>query len=418
MRLRNRSQPGGDAALVRRAAVRLGVQTAAAALLVIGLMIALVGVLLARDADAEQAAQLAATADRADDVGDPPSGMWIVLRAGGALAATRGLPAGFPLTAALERVAAGGAPEDTAVNVGGHDYRVRTQPRTGASGGQVQVVLDAAPGEARRTALLGALAEAGLVGLVLTAIVGVWLGNRAVRPLRAALALQRRFVTDAGHELRTPLTLLSTRAQMLRRRLGRPDTDDAGVAREVDAVVADAGRLAAILDDLLLIADLRAPIDADVDVVAVVASVIDAARSAAAEAGITVDLDAPAQATVHGAEAGLRRAVTAVVDNAVRHASAHVAVTVVAGPTRVVVEVADDGPGIEAAVLPRVFERFATTGGERDDRARRYGIGLALVADVVARHGGTVTAANPPGGGAAFRIVLPRATAGEHPFRA
>ena len=59
-------------------------------------------------------------------------------------------------------------------------------------------------------------------------------------------------------------------------------------------------------------------------------------------------------------------------------------------------------PGIDAAVLPRVFERFATTGGPR-----RYGLGLALVSDVLARHGGSVTAHNRPAGGAVFRLILP-----------
>jgi signal transduction histidine kinase len=400
----------GDAALVRRAAVRLGLQSAAATLLVIVVMIAVVGILLVRNATAGEVAQLAVAADRADDVIDPPAGTWIVMRTDRQLTITRGLPAGFPLTAPLDRVAAGGAPEDTAVGIGGHDYRVRTQPRTGTPGAQVQVVLDEAPAEAQRLGMLRALATAGLIGLIPTAVVGVWLGNRAVRPLQAALALQRRFVTDAGHELRTPLTLLSTRVQMLRRKLERPDTSEIALASEVDSVVADAGHLAAILDDLLLVADLRAPTDTAVDVVDLVTAVLDAARTGATDVGVTIELDAPEHATVSGAQAGLRRAITALVDNAVRHAATRVDATITATPTRIAVEIADDGPGIDTAVLPRVFARFASTGADRPDRTRHYGIGLALVADVVARHGGTVTAANPPEGGAVFRIVLPQAT--------
>ncbi len=392
---------------MHRAALRLGLQTAAATLLVIAVMIAVVGLLLVRNATADETAQLATTADRADDVIDPPDGTWIVMRTRGQLSATRGLPAGFPLTTELDRVAAGDGSQDTTVSIGGHDYRVRTQPRTGAPGTQVQVVLDEAPAQARRTALLVILTEAGLVGLVLTAVVGTWLGTRAVRPLQVALVLQRRFVTDAGHELRTPLTLLSTRAQMLRRKLNRPDTNARAVTREVDAVVADAGHLAAILDDLLLAADLQAPADTVIDLAQLVTAVLDAARAGAAEVDVSLELDAPEHATVRGIEAGLRRAITAVVDNAVRHATTRVRVTVAATPTQIVVEIADDGPGIDAALLPRVFDRFATTGTHRPDRNRHYGIGLALVGDVIARHGGTVTAANPPEGGAMFRIVLP-----------
>ena len=125
--------------------------------------------------------------------------------------------------------------------------------------------------------------------------------------------------------------------------------------------------------------------------------------------GIAVEATMPAHATVRGTEAGLRRAVTAVVDNAVRHAARRVGATITATPTLVVVEIADDGPGIDAAVLPRVFERFATSGAHRQDRTRQYGIGLALVSEVITRHSGTVTADNPPDGGAVFRIALPSA---------
>ena len=399
----------GDAALVRRAALRLGLQAAAGTLVVVALMIAVLGVLLARSAAADEDTRLAVTAGNADDVSDPPGGMWIVLRGRGTTAASPGLPAGLPLTAALDRVAAGGAPEDTAITVDGHDYRVRTQARPGPQAAAVQVVLDEAPAEAQRAALLRALCVAGLVGLVLTAAVGVGLGRRAVRPLQTALVVQRRFVADAGHELRTPLTLLSTRAQMLRRKLPRDGTAEEEVlAPAVDAVIADARRLAAILDDLLLATDPRSSTnDAVVDLAEVAASVVDAARLGATGAGVTVALTSTAPTPVLGSEAGLHRAVTAVVDNAVRHAASLVTVSVSTVGRRALVEIADNGPGIDAAVLPRLFERFATTRTERAGATRRYGIGLALVSDVVARHGGTVDARNRSKGGAVFTLSLP-----------
>ena len=269
-------------------------------------------------------------------------------------------------------------------------------------------MLDEAPAEAQRAGLLRALCGAGLVGIVLTAAVGAVLGRRAVRPLETALAVQRRFVADAGHELRTPLTLLSTRAQMLRRKLPRHDAADDPLAPEVDAVVADARRLGALLDDLLLAADPRsAPDDRVVDLAGVVAGAVEAARPGAADACIGIVLDPVVPALVRGSEAGIHRAVTAVVDNAVRHAANLVTLSVKTLGRRAVVEIADDGPGIDPATLPRVFERFVTTGAQRAGVARRYGIGLALVSDVIARHGGTVDARNQPGGGAVFTLRLP-----------
>ena len=401
--MRVQPRAAGDAALVRRAALRLGLQAAAGTLAVLALMIAVLGVLLVRGAAADDGARLAVTAGNADDVIDPPGGMWIVLRARGAVAASARLPAGLPLTDALDRVAAGGAPEDTSITLGGHDYRVRTQARSDAQSAQVQVVLDEAPAEAQRTALLRDLCAAGLVGLVLTAAVGIGLGRRAVRPLETALAVQRRFVADAGHELRTPLTLLSTRAQILRSRLpGR----DGALAPQVDAMVADARRLAAILDDLLLTADPRTT-DEVADLADVAASAVDAGMLGAADVGVIVTLTDASPTPVRGSKAGLHRAVTAVVDNAIRHAATRVTVSVSTIGRRAVIEVADDGPGIDAAMVPRVFERFATADAGRPGLNRRYGIGLALVGDVIARHGGTVEARNKPGGGAVFTLSLP-----------
>ncbi|HEY0816451.1 MAG TPA: HAMP domain-containing sensor histidine kinase [Pseudonocardia sp.] len=408
--MKARTHPGAesDAVLVRRAALRLGLQAAAGTLVVLALMIVMLGVLLVRNAAADDGSRLAVTAGKADDVIDPPGGMWIVLRSRGTVAASGGLPTGLPLNDALDRVAAGSAPEDVTVTLDGHDYRVRTQARSGPQPAQVQVVLDEAPAEAQRAALLRTLCGAGLVGLVLTAAVGVGLGRRAVRPLQTALAVQRRFVADAGHELRTPLTLLSTRAQMLRRKLPRHAAAEKALTSDVDAVVADAQRLAAILDDLLLAADPRSSADDEVvDLAEIVTSVVEAARLGASAADITVAATATAPAPVRGSAAGLHRAVTAVVDNAVRHAATRVTASACTVGRRVVVEIADDGPGIDAAMLPRVFERFATTGAERPGVTRRYGIGLALVSDVVARHGGTVDARNQPDGGALFALSLP-----------
>ena len=77
-----------------------------------------------------------------------------------------------------------------------------------------------------RERIIGALALAGGAGLVLATLAAVVLARRAVSPMAQALESQRRFVADAGHELRTPLTLLSTRAQLLARRIrsGSPPT--------------------------------------------------------------------------------------------------------------------------------------------------------------------------------------------------
>ena len=116
--------------------------------------------------------------------------------------------------------------------------------------------------------------------------------------------------------------------------------------------------------------------------------------------------------TVEGVPAALRRAVTALVDNAVGHARSVVRLEVAVHRGEAVLQVLDDGPGISPEVAPRMFERFTSARSEPADPAggrRHYGIGLALVADVAAAHGGRVSGGARPDGapGAALTLVLP-----------
>nr|WP_238345581.1 HAMP domain-containing sensor histidine kinase [Actinopolymorpha cephalotaxi] len=236
------------------------------------------------------------------------------------------------------------------------------------------------------------------------------LGVRAVQPLANALSLQRRFVADASHELRTPLTLLTTRAQLLRRHLQRGHDHEAALA-DAESLVRDSDNLAAVLEDLLLAADPHAAGAAEeLDLRVLAGGVVAAGTEVAGARGVTVRAEGGGDpVVVRGAPVALRRALTAVLDNAVRHAEQTVTVTVHATDRQAVVEVADDGPGLDPGLAPRMFDRFSSAGGSSaDGRQRRFGIGLALVGEIVARHHGEVEALAAPGGGAAFRLTFPR----------
>jgi signal transduction histidine kinase len=100
---------------------------------------------------------------------------------------------------------------------------------------------------------------------------------------------------------------------------------------------------------------------------------------------------------------------TALVDNAIRHACSRVTVTVIHRGSYAVAVVADDGAGIDPPVLSRMFERFASTATPVDGRYRHYGLGLALVAELAHRYGGRVTAHGSAGGGAELHLFLPSA---------
>ena len=232
----------------------------------------------------------------------------------------------------------------------------------------MQAVLDRHEIDEQRRRILTSLLIAGGVGVLLAALVAAFLARRAMTPLSQSLAMQRRFVADASHELRTPLTLLSTRLQMVARRARQPGSRLTG--DDLDGVLADTGRLTDILDDLLLAADTRNDSHrAPTDLASLVRECVDAASGAADVAAVRLRCEADGPVVVDGVEPALRRAVTALVDNALDHAAHRVDVRVEAArPHRPGGRCADDGPGIAAEVRPRVFERFTQRADRRGGR--------------------------------------------------
>ena len=388
-------------AVVRRAARRLGLQ-AAGMVAVVVLAVAGFGALITvRQESADAQLLVVAAANNADDVIDPPAGMWLAMRdAQGTLHATKGMPAGLPDLSALD---SGVPPADSTVDLPAGRFLVHTaKPPDGKT---VQAVLALEPWEAQRNGLLLGLLAAALVGLAFAAVAGVLLARRALTPLQRTLRLQRQFVADASHELRTPLTLLHTRAQLLNRELrDAPDH----LRDEAAGVVRDSSRLTELVEELLLAAEGDGAAD-EVDLEPLAVEVIDAARPYAEERGITLDRSI-VPAVTRASPSALRRALNALVDNAIEHTPAGGTVTITVGTTGhdVLLTVSDTGSGFSPDQAAELMTRFHS-GGQRSGR-RRYGLGLALVNDIADRYGGRLEANSEPGRGATFTLVLPRAT--------
>ncbi|GAA1644034.1 sensor histidine kinase [Actinoplanes couchii] len=246
----------------------------------------------------------------------------------------------------------------------------------------------------------GVLAGAGLLAAILA---GTLVGRRAVGPLAEALDRQRRFVADASHELRTPIAQVHARAQLLARRAARDGTDH----HDLDRLVDTTRRLGEIVDELLLSARLgTGPDDPSPGVP------VDLARLAAEETEraltgtTTVTLRAPERPVpVVGVESALRRVVSELLANALAHTpGGRITVTVRASPATAELTVADTGDGFDPADAERIFDRF-----HRGPDRGRFGLGLALLREVVTSHGGTIVADGHPGRGAAFTVRLPLA---------
>jgi two-component system, OmpR family, sensor kinase len=390
-----------DRDLLRRASTSVALQAAAAVAVVVLAMTAVVLVVDEQQQHRQADSTTHSAWARADDVNDPPAGTWLVLRTStGRLVATDGAPR------AVSAVDPAAQPDGPAhVSADGQELAVWSGDRPF---GRLSAVYDLTPRESERNRVLVSLGFAALIGIAGAAGVGALIGRRAVRPLGEALVLQRRFVADASHELRTPLTVLHTRAQLLRRAL-RTGQGEGDASVELDRLVQDARNLGDVVTDLLMSAELlHGPQHGEpVDVVALAGDVAASLQVLAEQR--SVQLTGPPsgdEATVVGVEGALRRAVSALVDNALAHTGpgGHVALTVSVEGDEVALTVSDDGEGLDPAEAVQLGRRFAR--GTARDAGRRFGLGLALVDEVARAHGGRLSVTGAPGAGAAFTLHL------------
>ena len=225
--------------------------------------------------------------------------------------------------------------------------------------------------------------------------------NVAAARVEALVQSHRSLLANASHELRSPLARMKMAVSML---------EDASPAqreklkREIDQNV---GELDALVEEVLLASRLDAAQDAlHRDKVDLLAAVVEEA------ARVDAAVEAPARVFVGGDERLLRRAVRNLLENARRYGGGDIAVRVAAsdsqGRAGASVQVCDRGPGVPAAMRERIFEPFFRMPGHAE-HAGGVGLGLALVKQIAARHGGSVRCESRDGGGSCFVIDLPAA---------
>lgn len=227
--------------------------------------------------------------------------------------------------------------------------------------------------------------------------------NEMLARIEAGHRAQQRFVGDASHELRSPLATIISGLEAAE---AHPELLDAELA--VNILLPEAQRMHELIEDLLLLAraDEHSLALRKKDM-----SLDDAVESEAARARRNSDCTvhtevAPTRLTAD--PAAISRVIRNLLDNAVRHANSRVEVHVGSQQSTVTVTVSDDGPGIAPADRDRVFERFMRLDSDRSRSGGGTGLGLAIVAEVVAAHGGTVAIDDRPGGGTIMVVTLPQ----------
>ena len=237
--------------------------------------------------------------------------------------------------------------------------------------------------------------------------------HRAWEALREADRRKDQFLAILGHELRNPIGTIQNAMGVIARRPA-PDTE---TERMREIVLRQSEHLHRLVDDLLDVARIQtgkiALSRTRVDVREVAGSVVDAARTGAKLARHRVSLTMPAEPViVEGDRARLEQLVGNFLDNAVKFTpdGRAIRVSVDAAESHATVAVADEGRGIAAEELSRLFQLFAQVDPPLDRPNSGLGVGLALARAIAELHGGSVRAQSPGRGqGTTFTVTLPLA---------
>jgi two-component system OmpR family sensor kinase len=225
----------------------------------------------------------------------------------------------------------------------------------------------------------------------------------------------RRFVADASHELRTPLTSIRGFAELYRQ---GAVSDGDELDRVMKRVEDEAARMGLLVEDLLLLARLdqqRPILHEPVDLLHLARDAAHDASAVAPDRQVDVEVTGDGPPVVMGDDARLRQVFGNLVTNALTHTPAGSPVTLRLGADdhsgMAALEVVDHGPGLSPEQSSRVFERFYRADASRTRAHGGSGLGLSIVAALVAAHGGRVEVDSRPGEGATFRVLLPLAPA-------
>jgi two-component system phosphate regulon sensor histidine kinase PhoR len=219
------------------------------------------------------------------------------------------------------------------------------------------------------------------------------------------------FVANVSHELRTPLAAVLGALETV----AEPGTDEATSRRFLELAQRNAVRLQAIVSDLLELSSIESqssrmavePLGIGSPLRSAAAALAGAAESKGV--GLSIEPLAPELPPISGNHERLERVFTNLIENAIKYTQSggHVRVRARLAGRALEIEVEDDGVGIPAAHLPRVFERFYRVDRSRSREMGGTGLGLAIVKHIVRAHGGNVEVESEEGRGALFRVRLP-----------
>jgi len=252
--------------------------------------------------------------------------------------------------------------------------------------------------------ILGAL----IVGCV-TSAVSFYINQRVISAARFRMQSARRFMQDAGHELATPVAILGSRLQVMERELQLDETGRDHLTTLLDST----NRLSVLVDDMRALAKAEAPKDASnlslLNLSEVVASTCAQLKEVCESRAMTIET-VLMPATVIGEQQGIERVVRNLVSNAVNYGrdGGAISISVQSTQSAVILTIEDDGIGIAADDLPKIFDRFYRGDPSRSNKTPGSGLGLAIVKAVVERHSGKIFAESELGKFTRFTLEFPK----------
>lgn len=233
-----------------------------------------------------------------------------------------------------------------------------------------------------------------------------------VTHLRHLEGVRRDFVANVSHEVKTPVTAIKAAAETL---LDAGGLDQADALRFLRIISRQGDRLHAIVEDLLTLARIEQDVDhqkvelAPGRISDVLQVAVEACEPRANEKSIRIEKQCDPQLRIPISPHLLERAVINLLDNAVKYSpnSSDVWLTAQREDDEVCISVRDQGPGVSAEHVARLFERFYRTDKARSRELGGTGLGLAIVKHIAQAHGGRASVQSAPGEGSTFRIHLP-----------
>jgi len=292
-------------------------------------------------------------------------------------------------------------------------FRSRANSDRAVLEGYIRASQDVQEIEAAQREMLWGFGLGGVGALGLSAVGGLWLTRKSMRPIEQNVAQLRQFTADASHELRSPIAAIQTSVEVMR---NHPERFQAKDAKKLDAIASATDQMSDLVENLLFLARTDAanggatqPDWQPVELADVLSEAMELFEPWAQAKGIQLQWDAEIEGRVLGDAHQLHRLVANLLRNALQHtpSGGTVRLALTRQSRHYRISVTDTGSGIAPEHQALVFNRFWRADRARSHSERGTGLGLAIAQAIAQRHGGRIELSSQPGAGSCFRVWLP-----------